>query len=288
MYEHRNYLPMYGFLMCFFYYLLDSNIYPKTLLIRQIVTVLLIGMFSFSTYSRATIWSNPFDLASYDVERHPQSARSNGKMGSIYANINTADTEAMKSYYQLAIRYFDQATLVDNNYTDGLFGAIILNSKRNEPINNKWLIELQRRLQYSPFANNNGDQLNLLIACASTEQCKIDQSSLLPLIESALKNPTLTGANLPIVYTAKANYLISFARDYDGAAKALLQAAETSTDLEYRVSLIRFLIVINRNEEAREQLAILKQKDRLESFRSEIETKLQFIEQQEKQSTSTP
>ena len=281
-FEHRNYLPMYGLLLCLFYYLLFPIAYIKTLKLRWLVSILLISLFAFNTYTRANIWSNPFDLAMYDVTHRPLSARNNSNMGTAYANINNTNPDAMKYFYTQAQYYFEQATKVNANFTDGLFGSIMLSSKRGELVAKQWTEELKHRLRYAPFANNSGDQLDLLVTCVSNSTCKIDRPILSNLIEAALKNPTLAGANLPIVFTAQGHYLVSIENDYSAAVEAFRKAADSSNEQEYRVSLIRFLVVLQRNSEALKQLTILQKLDKAGIYTNEIEIRRKIIESQEK------
>jgi hypothetical protein len=91
------------------------------------------------------------------------------------------------------------------------------------------------------------------------------------LLQSTLSNPTLSGANFPVVLTAQAQYLINLAPDYDKAAQVMEKAADVSGELEYRVSLLRFLVALQRKAEAQQQLDKLRQLDKHQLYGEEID-----------------
>ncbi len=276
-FEHRNYLPMYGLLLALQYYLLHPLKHIDTLKIRKIFSVMLIILYAGCTYARAGHWANPMDQAIYDVETHPNSARYNGHMGAIYGNWKTADPQVMESNYQLARQFYDKATAVDPNYTESLFAIIILSSERDKPVEEAWVAELKRRLRYALLPNNAGNQLDRLFRCQMSGICKPDSVRLGELLQAALDNPSLSGSNVSIVLTVQAHYLINVIKDYPQALKMMYKAIDASPELDYRVSLIRVLVALGHDAEAREQLQILQRLDKLHLYDAEIAKQSELI-----------
>lgn len=257
--EHRNYLPMYGLLLPLFFHILQPAFHAESLRLRQGALVLFIGLFAFSTFVRAEKWANPFDLAQSEVDHHPNSARSNGEIGSIFANIQTRDPEAMHINYLNARFYYERTVAVDPHYVNGLFGLIIVSSARGYAVEPGWIAELRKRLQYSPFAVNTGDQLVKLMDCQAKEKCKLAPSEIESLLDAAAQNATLTGSTRAKVLTAKISYLINIQKDYPAAVTAMRQTIQAEPgEPAHRLSMIRFLLLLERRAEAAQELEGLR------------------------------
>jgi protein O-mannosyl-transferase len=279
--EHRNYLPMYGILLMLFFYLLYPLKYINNLRLRQTVAVLLIGLFAFNTFARASKWANPQDLFQAEVEHHPNSALANGEMGAVTSNIInivTSDADGAEKNYMDARGYFETAVNLDRNDTKPLFALIMLSVSRGKAVNPEWLHELTHRLETAPYAAITSDKLNTLTECQLEGFCKLANSEFEGLLHAALRNPTLTGQNRAKVLYALSSYTINVAHDYPaalGIMKQMVQAAPQ--EVEFRFAMINFLIAMNRFDEAKEQLAILKRLDTLQDHRAEIASQEQIL-----------
>lgn len=270
--EHRNYLPMYGLLLILFFYLLYPLNYAKNLRIRQTVAILLIGLFAFNTFSRASQWSNPFDLAQSEVMHHPNSVRANNEMADIYGGIVTQDPNGMEVNYLMARHFYEKTVNLDANNTQGLLSLIISSSIRNKPIEKIWLNELNHRLGYSIFAANIGNKLTSLVSCQEQGVCKLTNSEIEGLFQAALRNPSLTERNRAEILSAFSIYLVNVKHDYPTALTAMHQMVESQPKvIEYRFTLLQYLIALQRFDEAKEQLTILKKLDILKIRVADIE-----------------
>lgn len=272
--EHRNYLPMYGILLVLFYYGLYPLKYINSLRLRQMVAVLLIGLFAFNTFARASKWSNPQDLFQAEVEHHPNSALANGEMGAVYSNIInivTSDADGIEKNYVVARGYFETAANLDRNDTKPLFALIMLSVSRGKTVESGWMQELTHRLEAAPYAAITSDKLNTLTECQLEGYCKLANSEFEGLLQAALRNPTLTGVNKAKVLYALSSYTINVAHDYPAALGIMQQMVQAAPqEVEFRFAMINFLIAMNRFDEAKEQLAILKKQDTLQDHSAEI------------------
>jgi len=262
---------MYGILLTLFFYLLYPLKYIDNLRLRQMVAVLLIGLFAFNTFARAGKWANPQSLFQAEVEHHPGSALANGEMGAVYSNIVTPDSFGMATNYIFARGYFEMAAKLDRNDTKPLFGLIMLNTSRGKIVEPGWLQELAHRLEAAPYAVVTSDKLLSLTECQLGGKCELTDTEFAGLLQAALRNPTLTGLNRAKVLYALSSYTINVARDYPAALRIMQQMVQAAPqNVAYRIKLIEFLTALRRIDEAKEQLAIVKRMDTLQDHSAEI------------------
>lgn len=280
--EHRNYLPMYGILLILFFYVLYPLKYINSLRLRQAVAVLLIGLFAFNTFARASKWANLYDLFQAEVEHHPNSALDHGEMGAVYSSIVTPNPDGMEMNYIAARGHFETAVNLDRNDTKPLFGLIMLNVGRGRTVEPGWLHELTYRLEAAPYAAVTSDKLNTLTECQLGGTCKLANSEFEGLLQAALRNPTLTGPNRAKVLYALSSYTINVAQDYTAALGIMQQMVRAAPqEFAYRIALIEFLTALRRIDEAKEQLAILKRLDTSQDHRAEIAAQEQILSTQD-------
>lgn len=269
--EHRNYLPMYGVVLILFFYLLYPLKYINNLRLRQTVAVLLIGLFAFNTFARASKWANPYDLFQAEVEHHPNSAIINVEMGEIYSNIITQDPNGIEINYSSARQHFETALSLDRNDTKSLFGLIMLNAGIGRTAEPAWLQELAHRLEDAPYAAVTSDKLIALTECQIKGDCRLANAEWEGLLRAALRNPTLTGSNRAKVLYALSSYTINVVRDYPVALEIMLRMVQAAPqEVAFRFALINFLVALQRFDEAKEQLSMLKLLDTLQDHSAEI------------------
>lgn len=274
-FEHRNYLPMFGILLAAFYYLLHPS-FPKMQIARQALALLVITVFAFDTHSRAMEWSNPYDFYKWEVLHHPDSVTANTEMGDVFAAIRTNDPAALQRNAQTAAMFYQRAVALDNNSTIGLFGLVTLGARGVVKPDPSWMPALANRLANAPYANDIDRHLMLLVSCELYGSCKLTRPEFDILINAALSNPGCTGSNRALVYAAQSYYLIDVAKDYEGGLTALQNMADVPADhltrLQNRLTLAKYLIAMNRFKEADQQLAMTEQMDTVHLFQQEIQS----------------
>ena len=269
--EHRNYLPMYGILLASFHLLLEPLTAPNTLLIRKTVAVLLIVVFGTSTFLRASDWANPFDLWRAEIAHHPDSPRTNSELGALFANYKTTDPVATEKYYAASRYYYERAAALQESNVNGLFGLIRLSISYGKEIDKRWLTDLNHRLEHTAIPANVNDKLIELTACQSEEKCPLSANEIESLIRATLRNPRVNGYNELLVNTALIFYLINVVQDYSAALEVMNRnIALAPTSFEHRLTLVKFLIALQRQEEATKQITLLKQVDRKGTRTKEI------------------
>lgn len=276
--EHRNYLPMAGILLVFFYALLYPLKYADTLRIRQFATLLLIALFTYDTWSRSIHWGDTFDLAEYEVQNHPDSARDNGEMGNYYLRLTSDDAATNDAYFLKAEEYYEKSTAVDPDYTNGLIALIMANARPGREIDPKWVSDLKHRLEFSPAEPNTGNKLTRMVQCKIEKKCNLSNQTLVDFINAALRNPTNTGSRRALVLYSLTFYLVDLTNDYPQALDVMRQMVRASPQqMEYRMMLIQYLVAMQKPEEAKKELLEAKQMDSLKAYTlqiAELEQKL--------------
>lgn len=270
--EHRNYLPIYGILLPLFYYLLHPLSSPGTLRFRYFAAVFLIGLFAFNTASRAQNWSNLFDLSQYEVDNHPNSPRANLQMGYLYSRSIINGPDGVEINYPIAREYLERSSMLQKNFTVGLFELIHLNSSRGKIPEKNWLIDLSNRLENEPFSANSSNSLVKLESCQVKGDCKLSNEEMDELLKAALRNPTLSGLNKASVLFAMADHIHHASQNDVQAIKLAFQAVDAAPgESQYRFTLIQFLIGLRQFNLAQQQLTLVRKLDEKGIYLSAIE-----------------
>lgn len=260
--EHRNYLPMFGILLAFFHLLLNPLLAVSTRIPRRVLACLLIPLFAAGTLSRANTWANSQELWTSEVEHHPASIRANIALADFYANALTLDPAAKAAYYQFARQYYEQTLALDKYNTNGLFGLIQLNQLHGQPVEKVWLADLNHSLAHEAIPSNTNDRLISLAMCRTQEGCLLKAGDVAPLMHAPLLNPKVTGRDKALIYNALTIYFFKATRDYPAALESAHHAiALDPQDMEHQLWLATVLIAMQRMDEARQQIVLLKQLD---------------------------
>ncbi len=274
-FEHRNYLPVYGVLLPVFYYLAYPLPRWNPLGARHAAAVLAIAAFTFATTVRASQWGNALSFNLAETAHHPQSPRANTELGRVFYVYVQKGITPRDKYFKLARRYFARATLIDKQYTPGLIGMILLYAYMDRPLPHGIIGMLAHRLRDAPFSNNNANLLVQLITCQEKGVCRLDKASLGRIVQGALNNKTLAGANRASVLTSASRYFGLY-DNYSAALHFSREAADAAPgDLQYRLNVVYWLVTMGRLDEAQRTLERLKTEDTFSSH-------ARYIEAQEK------
>lgn len=250
-YEHRNYLPMYGVVLVMFFYLLHPSFHVRSLQLRRAASIVLILIFAFGTFLRASSWANPRDFAQAEFNHHPNSVRANIELGYVYDSFVPITSEGREEYYQLARQRYERAAQLDKNDIGGLAGLIVSSARRGKRVERKWVEELAFRLEYAPYAAVTSDKLLNLTICHLKGECKLQSTWVGDLLGAALRNSALSGHSRAKILYAKSSYLINVMHDYPAATEAMYQMVESvPSELATRFALIEFLMAMQHFDKA--------------------------------------
>lgn len=270
-FEHRNYLPMFGLIFIMFYYSLNPVLHKDSLKTRRLAVALMLCIFSFQTYMRASTWSTTGLQITDEVANHPKSPRANSEVGAWFGSIASKGGPDSSLYYISAMNYFDISENLDSHGVDGLFGLVYYSARLNKSIEDRWISELARRLEYEPPSASSPDKLMSIATCESDNLCVIPKEKVTFLIHSALKNPRLTSSSKALIYLTLSLHLLNTEKDISGGLRASYAAMESAPKaIEYHLNLIRLLIALGSYDKAKTQIAIAKSIDHFGIFSNEI------------------
>ncbi|HHH44470.1 MAG TPA: tetratricopeptide repeat protein [Gammaproteobacteria bacterium] len=255
--EHRNYLPMYGLLLPLCYYLLHPALPAKTGRARIALAVVFVGVLGVSTAIRASYWGNPLQLALMEARNHPDSARSQYRLGRMYWQLMELQPEHADDYASLARERFRQAAAADPGSTSGLFALVMLDARQGIPANSAQLDELVHRLQSRPFASASYSQLSDLSQCLVKGLCRLTKQQVNRIFTAGLANPTLRGSTRAKVLSE----VMVIALMQGDLPRALTLGEEAvradPKDPQHRLNYVSILIQSGQLEPARDMLQSL-------------------------------
>jgi len=275
-FEHRNYLPIYGLLITVFYYLLSPLRYPDSLAMRRGLAVGFVLLAAWVTALRSDQWSDPYGLTLTEVAHHPESPRANSNVAFHYAFMPATSQKQAEEYYLLSWKHYLKAYELSSTDTFGLFGLVGLKSRHGIAIDDALEKELILRLEKYPVSAAAGNNLLSLERCRARGICTHTPEFMEALMRAALRNPSLHGRARSNVLIALADFIFVIKHDRESAMRLAYEAADlVPGELGVRLDLIKFLINADQSEEARTQIKLLRELDRMGAFEEplkELET----------------
>jgi Flp pilus assembly protein TadD len=135
--ERYLYLPSFGFvlLLAVVFSWVKENQSKFSFLILKIITVFLVGLYSFGTISRNTVWNNDLILFSDIVKKSPEAALPHNSLGIAYGKVGRID-EAI-SEFQAALKLKPSYAEAHTN-----LGVVYAKQGRTNEAINEYLIAL--------------------------------------------------------------------------------------------------------------------------------------------------
>ncbi|HEX9626854.1 MAG TPA: hypothetical protein VGA00_07965 [Acidiferrobacterales bacterium] len=256
-FEHRNYLAGFGIMFALVYLLLNGASTGALHRLFPLALVALIAALFTLTWLRAGQWSNNVDQAIHEVRHHPESVRANYGAGRIFAHLVLAGQITDPAP---AIRYFEQARSLGDASIAAESALIIFASKIAKELDPSWIEGIKHKLLHQPIAPNTVVSLKQLILCQET-QCPITNDQMRSVIDAAFQNPNL--ARTKFVYadmlTLRGSFLINRLNSFEAGRESFEAAVQAHPgEPQYRINLVKLLMAMGRETEAREQFARLK------------------------------
>jgi len=270
-FEHRNYLADFGVLFAFFFLLLNPAHHPKTLLFRRTSAILFITLFFAGTFARASHWDNNVDQAIYDAAHHPRSARATYSAGRIYANLVLT---GQRQYLSNAYDYLQRSRKLDKYGIMTDVALILFSTKLGAPIDPSLIADIKYKLSHYPISPSTISSLRELAKCQETD-CKIDNRQMASVLTIAVKNPWVRQCKPPYgdLLTLYGSFLIDRLHEIEGGKHFFEMAVNVRPNaIQYRLNLIRLLLVMNRYDDARAQLRALEAVNTGGQFPNQIES----------------
>ena len=226
-FEYRNYLPSYGIIFIVFYILLNRKWSPNLGILKKSAALALIGLFAVSTHIRAEQWGNSLALRFYELERNPNSARTNYEVARFYASLLdegiVADREKI---FNEAQYYFKRTRELQPDNIEALIGLVILNSSNGVPVEPAWRASLIQDLEYSPLGYTQAGAFRALLNCQGSHECSLDGADIGTMIEAIMKNRHVNNQVAALLYYNISLYYLNYLDDPATARKyAEMEAA---------------------------------------------------------------
>lgn len=279
-FEHRNYLPGFGILLTAMYYILNPAFSPSTERLRWLAAVAIIFLLAFNLNGRAWEWSNPLQHALLEAEHHPMSPRANFQVGAYLADSAKKQTtpEKRDEFAKSAIAYFGKSLSLRPSLAGALLAQIIVAEEYQQPRDPAWLPRLLEILPDGPFEVTNLNALNGLTVCQILRVCRLSEGDYVSIIEAALQNKSLRSVDRASVYSYAADYHGLVKRNYLVALDLAERAAEVApTSIRFRRERLKWLLALNRDEDALKELGYIETLDTLGTMRSWIQKQRKVI-----------
>jgi hypothetical protein len=195
--EHRNYLASFGIVLMMVWTGFQVYIWSNTKLKKYLLILTCISIFWVlgSTALRAFNWSDPSVHALYELENHPNSPRSNYRVGRLYVTYASSleSKEQKRKALNKAAYYFEKSTIHSQAYTDGLFALFLMEVLDGVRMPAPLYQELLRRLEFEAFNLNNYNYLHSLLSCVELGDCNVDKRRLSAIKQASARNAGFGG-----------------------------------------------------------------------------------------------
>ncbi|MBI4756364.1 MAG: hypothetical protein HY778_13305 [Betaproteobacteria bacterium] len=225
-YEHRNYLPLFGPIFAVAYGLLVWR--PRWCAAGcALAATAYVALFGGMTYARALEWSNLVDHAAIEAANHPGSARARHQLGRVHSMLFDREPDEER-HYHAADSSFAAAAELGSGDVGAVFGRVMLRLRAGKPVEPELLAEAERRLATVMPPVGNVTHLHSLARCQVTKPlvCRLPDGTVLGLLDAALRNPLNHDVRRADFESIKGIYLAHKMGDWSGAERALLRGVQ--------------------------------------------------------------
>lgn len=250
-YEHRNYIPMLGFVFAWAW-LMQVSILKFSRLKVSIVVFFICSLLASATFSRASNWKGWGELALSEVARHPNSSRNQHEAGRWYfAQLMQEERISSNKNYIQARKHFEAALKADQSNSAGLYALFRLNGVVGKPIEPGWIDELEFRMKSQVITSEHNINLVDWLRCVVSGSCVVDDKYIERVASAFSNNNSVMPKNKAMVCSYFGVY--ELARGSLTAAVEYFRIAKESWPQEPQnwENLIRGLIRANDRETAK-------------------------------------
>jgi hypothetical protein len=268
-YEHRNYLPMFGILLAVTSLPIHFGHWFEKYRQLYYVPALLIIAACLVTLMRAQEWGSP-NYPLIAAEKNPSSSRANYDAGIALLALLKDHPELESKYWDQAESYFDRAIEAPNCDSISPFvGLINLYILKGIPVPEKYLIRLERQLREKPVHANTVFSVKMLNELLFEDSPSFTDKHAEKIYLTILNNPkasSLTHAHTSLAYA----FLWRKRGDQQQQNYWMRHALELAPHInEFRMIYIAELIDEKNYGEAKKQVSLLRDRDPFRLFESQ-------------------
>lgn len=281
-FEHRNYLPLFGLAFAASFYGLRAKGSGATRLALGVVFWGFLGICALGTLARAVDWSSLDRQILSEVARKPASSRARHDAGLLYAALMERDPERADEHYVKARDHLLAAAEAPLPSALSLVVLIRLTGERQGQVEAAWVDRAVALLAAAPLTLRKLKAYANLVQCSLEGHCPVEAAGLLHLAEDmlALAGPDAGKARGRLLELA--SLLSHQALEDPGRALELARAAVAAhpSSVRLRLNLAFLLLDAGDPQGARLELAqgVALDRFRLESRR--IEALRRLLDQQ--------
>ncbi len=262
-YEHRNYLSSVGLILAITSLIIHLfKKYTKLARYTAYLFGLIAMVFSYTTFTRASQWSDPINFAYFEVLHHPESLRANHTLGMQYKGMVEA---GHSEYKEKAYKHLEKASKIGQKRLFSEAALIALADNLNEPAKPEWIDRLAYKLSTPAPRIDDIQLLRELTACTS-DACILPTDAGELLLDALANNPRLETRilNHSAYHSARANFILQRGKDPLVAEKHFIQAIEINpNNIQNYVDYVNLLVLLNRTEEAIEHINEARKRNRI-------------------------
>lgn len=249
-FEHRNYFASIGLLLAAAGLLL--HVPPRLRLLRKALPAAALVLFGAVLVLRAWEWGDPIRFAYAEAGEHLKSPRANYELGRVL--VIASGYRPDSKLIDPALEAFQRASQLPETGAAPFAAMIIVASRSHRPVAAQWWAELTGRLSREPPSVEDVKALRALMDCQHQGECPPQIQELLAAFVAALGHGVPDDQLLGNYGAFAANAL----GDYPLAAGVLAEAAaHAPTNPDYRIDLVKVLILQGDLAGARRELALL-------------------------------
>ena len=270
-YEHRNYFASLGICLALGDLLLlaPRSQYAR---IRAVVAGLVIVAFAATTHLRAREWSDPYRFASSEAAKHPQSPRATYALAQVLVLMSGYDADS--PWLPPAREALERASRTPRSGILPHAGLLLVAANTKRPQQDEWWRDMQQRLHDEPIGPQHANALGSLARCARSGLCVFPTRQMIATFDAALSH----GRNAEVL-NIYGDYTLNVLHQPQQALRLWREAvALQPRRAQYQVNLIKLLIALGHDDEARTRIAALRGLGRVGQYASaaaELEQRLQ-------------
>ena len=256
-FEHRNYFASLGICLVLADLLLLLPSRESARRVGVLLAVLWLAALALTTCLRASEWSDPLRFAATEAAKHPQSPRATYAYG--HALMIASGYRPDSSYVPMAAAALEHARTVPRSGILPLSALLLLAENTGQPVKAQWWTDMQARLRKYPVGVQDAGAIASLKTCMSDRHCAFSRQRMQDTFDAALSH----GPNAEII-NIQAGYTLNVLHQPDVALDLWRHAITLAPDVaQYRINLIRAMIALGSEPEARKQIILLRQRGRM-------------------------
>ncbi|MDR7135107.1 hypothetical protein J2X06_002316 [Lysobacter niastensis] len=257
MFEHRNYFASLGLCLVLGDLCLRAPNNPKGRQLGAVFAGVLLLLYAGMTAARVNDWRNPLQHSLAEATRHPQSPRATYDLARNYVVLT--GYRADSPYIDKAMAALEQAMAAPGSSPLPESTALVLAARTGRALHPRWWNGVERKLRERPIGPQETGALAHLAQCQIDGACSFPRPEMEAVFAAARRDPPLAD-----VLSVRGNYALNILGDPSAALALWVEATQHApTVAQYRISVAKLLIAMDRGDEAAPQIEALRRLGKL-------------------------